>query len=105
MVEYNRCQWLTVGSTENCNKRCINKFCGRHRGQLRKKPDSEPHRCRRCLKGTQSETRLCSKKCGSDRAQKALHRAEARARRKFPIVMNELVLLANLQKKSYFIGL
>ena len=105
MVEYNRCEWLIVGSTERCNKRCINILCGRHRGQIRRKPNSEPHPCRKCSIGTQSETRLCSKQCGADRAQKALHRAEARAKRNFPLVMNELVSLADHQKKFHFIGL
>ena len=105
MVEYNRCEWLFVGSTERCYKRCVNTLCGRHRGQIRTKPNSEPHPCRKCKKGTQSETRLCSKKCGADRVQKALNRVEVRARRNFPLVMDELIYLADLQKKFHFIGL
>ena len=105
MVEYNRCEWLLVGSVERCNKRCLNNMCGRHRGQLAKKPGSTPNPCRRCKKGTQAESRLCSKVCGSDRAQKALKRVEARARSLFNKVLNELMLIANYQRKIHFIGL
>ena len=54
-MEYNRCEWLVVGSTERCGKRCFNNFCGVHRAQLRKKHVSEPQPCRKCGKGTKAE--------------------------------------------------
>ena len=103
MIEYNWCDWLIIGRAERCGKQCVNKQCGLHR--LRRKPGSEPHPCRRCGKGTQGETRLCSKECGADRGQKALHRVEARAKRIYPAVMHELLRMAERQRTLPFIGL
>ena len=91
MVEYNQCKWLIVGRSEHCGKRCIYDLCGIHRAQLRRKPGSEPHPCRRCGRVTKAESWLCRKQCGVDNAQKALHRAEARAKRLHPALMHELL--------------
>ena len=104
MVEYNRCDWLLVGSLERCYKRCASSsiYCARHRSQLDIKPS---YPCRKCSKGTQSESRLCSKKCGQDNAKKALRRAESKAKRNFSKVMSELIMLANLKRRYFFIGL
>ena len=49
------------------------------------------HPCRKCRKGTKAESRLCSKACGADRAQKTLRQAEARARCSHKVLMNELL--------------
>ena len=103
MVEYTRCDWLIIGRAERCGKPCVNRLCGLHR--LRRKPGSEPYPCRRCGKGTQGETQLCSKECGAYRGQKALHRVEARAKRIYPAVMHELLRVAERQRTLPFIGL
>ena len=90
MIGYNTCQWQVVGSTGLCRKQCVYDLCSIHRAQLRKTPGTEPHPCQRCGKGTKSESWLCSKICSSDRAQKALARAEARAKRLHIACMWEL---------------
>ena len=105
MVEYNRCDWLIIGRAERCGKPCVNRLCGLHRSRLWRKPGSELHPCRWCGKGTQGETRLCSKECGADRGQKALHRVEARPKRIYPTVMHELLCMAGHQRTLPFIGL
>ena len=103
MVERNNCEWLLVGSLKRCNKRCIDSiYCTRHRSQLIIKPS---YPCRKCSRGTQSESRLCSKKCGQDNAKKALRSAESKAKRNFSKVMSELIMLANLKRRCFFIGL
>ena len=102
MVE---CYWLIVGHAEHCGKPCVNRLCGLHRGRLRRKPGSEPQPCRRCGKGTKAETQLCSKECGADRGQEALHRVEVRAKRIYPTVMHELLRTAEHQRTLPFIGL
>ena len=105
MVEYNRCDWLIIGRAERCGKPCVNRLCGLHPSRLQRKPMSKPHPCQQCGKGTQGETRLCSKECGAERGQKALHRVEARAKRIYPTVMHELLRMAEHQRTLPFIGL
>ena len=105
MVMYSACRWLIVGHSEHCEKPCINDFCGIHRAQIRRRPGTEPKPCRKCGRGTKSETQLCSKPCQSDHAKKALHRAEAKARRLHPLLMQELLLAAHRQQLLPFIGL
>ena len=102
MVMCNACCWLIVGRSERCEKPCINDFCGIHRAQLRRRPGTEPKPCRKCGRETKSETQLCSKPCRSDHAKKAFHRAEAKARRLQPVLMQELLLAAH---RLPFIGL
>ena len=70
-----------AGRGEHWAMRNVYDLCDIHRAQMRKKPGTEPHPCRRCGKGTKSEFWLCSNICGADRAQKVLARAEARAKR------------------------
>ena len=85
MIMYNACRWLSVGRSERCEKPCLNDFCGIHRAQLGRRPETEPMPCRKCGRGTKSETQLFSKPFHSDHAKKALHRAEAKARRLHPL--------------------
>ena len=94
MIMYNACHWLIVGRSERCEKPCINDFCGIHRAPLRRRPGTEPKPCRKCGRGTKSETQLCSKPCRSDHAKKDLQRTEAKVRRLHPVVMQELLLAA-----------
>ena len=105
MTMYNACRWLIVGRSERCEKQSINDFCGIHRAQLRLRPGTEPKPCRECGRGTKSETQLCSKPCRSDHTKKALHRAETKARRLHPVLMQELLLTAHQQQLLPFIGL
>ena len=104
MAEYNHCEWLLVGSVKLCSMRCSssNKYCTRHKSQIVIKPS---YPCRKCSKGTQSESRLCSKKCGQDNAKKSLRSAGSKAKRNFRKVMDELVMLADLKRRLLFIGL
>ena len=101
-ILYNACCWLIVGHSERCEKPCINEFCSIHRAQLCRRPRTELKPCRKCGRGTKSETQLCSKPCRSDHAKKALHRAEAKARRIHPMLMQKLLLAAH---RLPFIGL
>ena len=105
MIIYNARRWLIVGRSEHYEKQCINDFCGIHRAQLRRRLGTEPKPCRKCGRGTKSETQLCSKPCRSDHAKKALHRAEAKARRLHPVLMQELLLASQRQQLLAFIGL
>ena len=83
----------------------LKNLCGIHRAQLRRRPGTEPRPCRKCNRGSKSETQLCSRGCGADNAKKALHRAEAKARRLHPARMHELLLAAHRQRILPFIGL
>ena len=105
MNTYNACHWLIVGRSEHCGKPCINDLCGIHRAQLCRRPGTEPHSCRWCGRGTKSETQLCSRVCRSAHVKKALHRAEAKARRLHPALMHELLLAAHRQRILPFVGL
>ena len=104
IIMYNACRWLIVGCNERCKKPCVNDFCGIHRAQLCRQPGTEPKPFRKCGRGTKSETQLCSKHCRSNHAKKALHRAEAKARRLRPVLMQELLLEAHWQQLLPFIG-
>ena len=105
LIGYNKCEWLTVGNLDRCGASCVNRLCGAHRARLRRSKGSEPKPCRRCGRGTKSETVLCSKECGSDRGKKALKRAEAPARRAYARVLDELLRLAKYQQATpSFIG-
>ena len=88
MKGQNQCAWLTIGRTVPCGKRCIYEHCAVHRNQLRKDA-VEPYACRKCGKGTQSETRLCVG-CGSDRVKHKLIDTEKQVRRKFATVLIQL---------------
>ena len=105
MIMYNTFRWLIVGRSQRCEKPCINDFWGIHRAHLRRRPGTKPKPCRKCGRGTKSETQLCSKSCRSDHAKKALHRAETKARRLHPVLMQELLLAAHRQQVLPFIGL
>ena len=105
MVEYNSCEWLVVKKVERCGNRCKGRICGIHMAQLRRKPGTEPRPCRVCGRGTKSETQRCSKACGMDRVRYCLLHAEVRRNRIFPRVMNELLCMAEQQRRLAFIGL
>ena len=100
------CQWLIVGSLEQCGKSCLDTYCGVHRMRLRKIIDhTAPMPCRLCGVGTQSEPHLC-KSCGAEKVKKHLIRAEAKAKRLFPNVMSELhVRSAWAKRLPTFVGL
>ena len=86
MIMYNTCRWLIVGRSERCEKQCINDFCGIHRAATPPARD-RAQTLQEMQKGTKSEIQLCSKPCRSDHAKKALHRAETKARRLNPVLM------------------
>jgi len=99
MAEYKKREWLIVGNTERCGKRCVNNLGGIHRAQLRRRPGSKPHPCRRCDRGTKSESWLWRKDCGADRVQKSFKMPEVRAKRNHGLVMDELLAMARRQRE------
>ena len=97
------CGWLLIGSLNHCGKSCLGEYCNVHLARIRRESPI-PIPCRRCGKGTQSETYL-SGLCGADRAQKYLVRAEARLRRIHRRVMDEIRYRSLWAKKLTFVGL
>ena len=89
MRSFEQCQWLTSGSTNNCNKNCIKQFCKIHLCAIRK-GHTPPRPCRSCGKGTNAETLLC-RPCGNAVAQMRIVRKERKTRELFPKVMAELL--------------
>ena len=89
MRVYEQCQWLTSGSSNNCNKNCIKQFCKIHLCAIRK-GYTPPRPCRSCGVGTNSESLLC-RPCGNTTAQMRLLRKGRKARELFPMVMIELL--------------
>ena len=78
--------------------------CKVHRAQIRR-GSVLPHPCRRCGVGTQSEAWLC-KPCGMERGKKRLVRIEVQVRRRFPLLMSELVNRAGWSRQlPEFVGL
>ena len=58
----NTCQWLTLGSTDHCPKRCMGVYCGNHLNILRKGGGTTP--CiGGCGKGVRNRLSLC-RDCG-----------------------------------------
>ena len=53
----NECQWLLLGLTDRCNRRCMGTFCKVHLARLRKFPGTKP--CRGCGKGVKNKHELC----------------------------------------------
>ena len=105
MAQYNTCEWLVVQQHDLCGKRCVQRFCGCHRAQLRRRPGTAPPRpCRACGRGTKAETQLCSRACGTDLAKYYLVRAEKIHRLIYPRVLRQLLDLAHRQRTLPFIG-
>ena len=58
----NTCQWLTLGSTDHCSKRCMGVYCGTHLNILRKGGGTTP--CiGGCGKGVRNRLSRCQD-CG-----------------------------------------
>jgi hypothetical protein len=89
MRAYNKCSWLTIQSTETCGKNSVGKYCHIHNALLKKgRPLSIP--CKGCGKGTQSEAMKCVK-CGGCYAQQKLNNIEKMAKKRFKLVLAELI--------------
>ena len=58
---YNKCQWLTISSTNLCGKVCLAEYCKIHRALLRKRSITSP--CRVCGVGVKNKMKAC-RKCG-----------------------------------------
>ena len=54
----NTCQWLTLGSTDRCSRRCMGEYCGVHLNRLRKSVGTKP--CKKCGKGVSNRYSLCA---------------------------------------------
>lgn len=77
MKGQNTCQWLGIGSTELCGKRCLGDHCKIHLARLRRGPGTKP--CIVCGKGVKNRFELCQD-CGY---HKARMRAWQRSHRAF----------------------
>ena len=89
MRTYNTCTWLKIGTNELCNKNCINTYCKIHNYQI-KRGFTCPNPCRKCGKGTNSESYLC-RPCGNPATQMRLLRKQKKARLIYEIVLMELL--------------
>lgn len=57
-----KCQWLLLGSTDLCQRSCMNKYCKIHLMRLRKGGGTLA--CKKCGKGVKTALALC-KPCGA----------------------------------------
>ena len=85
---YNRCSWLMIGKSFTCGRSCKDEYCKLHLSLICKGSTiSQP--CLRYGIGTQSVTVLY-RYCGASDGIRYLSRMEAKARRLFPKVVDEL---------------
>ena len=96
----NKCQWLTVGKTTKCNKKCVNNdnYCRNHRMRI-KYSGTEPYPCRKCGKGTKSETRLCYNKCGGKRVKRKYKKIEKTTRSRSTQILDQLKEINNVENE------
>ena len=84
----NTCPWLKRLRTKTCGRSCMEEYCAIHRQLIRRGPPI-PVPCQECGIGTQSKTRLCNK-FGQHTAKDHLRRKEAKARRCYSLVIDEV---------------
>ena len=53
----NKCQWLTIGSTEKCDRNCLGEYCFIHNARLKKSRGTKP--CNHCGKRVKNIYMLC----------------------------------------------
>ena len=64
LIAKNTCQWLMIGSTKLCDKKCMKSYCHHHAAKVRKGRCNTP--CKVCGVGTRNEHSVCIK-CGYTR--------------------------------------
>ena len=84
----NTCAWVTVHTPERCGRSCMEEYCAVHR-QLIRRGNPIPVPCKGCGISIQSKKQLC-KRCGQNNANNRLRSIEARARKQYSLVIDQV---------------